>query len=41
MLLILIIVKPMCNNLIFHEMLCLYASYVCLLNSRFIENHPI
>jgi hypothetical protein len=33
--------KPMCNNLIFNEILSLYASYVCLLHSHFVENHPI
>jgi hypothetical protein len=30
-----------CNDLIFNEILILYASYVCLLHSRFIKNHPI
>jgi hypothetical protein len=33
--------KLKCNNLIFNEILVLYASYVCLLHSRFIENHQI
>jgi hypothetical protein len=41
LLLNLVNLKPMCNNLIFNEILSLYASYVCLLHSRFIENHPI
>jgi hypothetical protein len=39
--LILIILKLKCNNLIFNEILILYASYMCLLHSRFIENHVI
>jgi hypothetical protein len=30
-----------CNNLIFNKILILYASYVCLLHSQFVENHPI
>jgi hypothetical protein len=29
------------NNLIVNEILVLYASYVCLLHSHFIENHLI
>jgi hypothetical protein len=37
----LVILKLKCNNLIFNEILILYASNVCLLYSRFIENHPI
>jgi hypothetical protein len=37
----LVILKLKCNNLIFNEILILYASYVCLLHSRFIENHSI
>jgi hypothetical protein len=37
----LIIFKLKCNNLTFNEILILYASYVCLLYSRFIKNHPI
>jgi hypothetical protein len=41
LLLNLVNLKPMCNNLIFNEILSLYASYVCLLHSRFIENHLI
>jgi hypothetical protein len=41
LLLNLIIFKLKCNNLIFNEIQILYASSVCLLYSRFIENHPI
>jgi hypothetical protein len=41
LLLNLVNVKPICNNLIFNKTLSLYTSYVCLLHSRFIENHPI
>jgi hypothetical protein len=41
LLLNLVIFKLMCNNLTFNKILSLYASYVCLLYSRFIENHPI
>jgi hypothetical protein len=37
----LVIIKLKCNNLIFNEILILYASYVCLLYSCFVENHPI
>jgi hypothetical protein len=37
----LVIFKPKCNNLIFNEILILYASYVCLLCSPFVENHLI
>jgi hypothetical protein len=37
----LVILKLKCNNLIFNEILILYASYVCLLYCRFIENHSI
>jgi hypothetical protein len=33
--------KLKCNNLIFNKILVLYASYVCLLHSCFVENHPI
>jgi hypothetical protein len=36
-----VILKLKCNNLTFNEILILYASYVCLLHSRFIENHLI
>jgi hypothetical protein len=39
LLLNLIIFKLKCNNLIFNEIMILNASYVCLLRSRFIENH--
>jgi hypothetical protein len=41
LLLNLIILKLKCINLIFNEILILYASYMCLLYSRFVENHPI
>jgi hypothetical protein len=41
LLLNLTIFKLKCNNLTFNEILILYASYVCLLHSRFVENHPI
>jgi hypothetical protein len=41
LLLNLVIFKLKCNNLTFNEMLSLYASYVCLLHSRFIEGLPI
>jgi hypothetical protein len=37
----LVVLELKCNNLIFDEILVLYASYVCLMHSRFIENHPI
>jgi hypothetical protein len=40
LLLNLVIFKQKCNNLIFNKILILYASYVCLLRSRFVENHP-
>jgi hypothetical protein len=40
LLLNLVIFKLKCNNLIFNEILVLYASYVCLMHSCFIENHP-
>jgi hypothetical protein len=33
--------KPMCNNLTFTLILILYDSFVCLLHSCFIENHPV
>jgi hypothetical protein len=39
--LILVIYKLKCNNLIFNEIMVFNALYVCLLHSRFIENHPI
>jgi hypothetical protein len=41
LLLSLVIFKLKCNNLIVNEILILNASYVCLLHSRFVENHPI
>jgi hypothetical protein len=41
LLLNLVIFKLKCNNLIFNEILVLYALYVCLMHSRFVENHPI
>jgi hypothetical protein len=31
----------MCNSIIFNEILVFYASYVCLLHSCFVKNHPI
>jgi hypothetical protein len=37
----LVIFKLKCSNLIFNKILVLYASYVCLMHSRFIENHSI
>jgi hypothetical protein len=37
----LVIIKLKCNNFIFNEIMVLNASYVCLLHSRLIENHPI
>jgi hypothetical protein len=37
----LVISKLKCNNLIFNEIMVFNASYVCLLHSRFVENHPI
>jgi hypothetical protein len=40
-LLILVISKLKCNNLIFNEIMVLNALYVCLTHSRFVENHPI
>jgi hypothetical protein len=41
LLLNLVIIKLKCNNLIFNEIIVLNASFVCLLHSRFIEDHPI
>jgi hypothetical protein len=41
LLLNLVIFKLKCNNLTFNEILSLYASYVCLLHSPFVENHSI
>jgi hypothetical protein len=40
LLLILVIFKLKCNNLIFNKII-LNDSYVCFRHSRFIENHPI
>jgi hypothetical protein len=37
----LVILHLKCHNLIFNEILVLYACYVCLLHSRFIKNHLI
>jgi hypothetical protein len=41
LLLKLVIFKLKCGNLIFNEILVLYAWYVCLMHSHFVENHPI
>jgi hypothetical protein len=41
LLLILVSFNLKCNNLIFNKIMVLNASYVCLLYSRFVENHPI
>jgi hypothetical protein len=41
LLLNLVNLKSSCNNLIFTLIMVLYVLYVCLLHSRFIENHPI
>jgi hypothetical protein len=41
LLLNLVISKLKCSNLTFNEILSLYASYVCLLHSHFIEDHLI
>jgi hypothetical protein len=41
LLLILVIFKLKCNNLIFNEIMVLNASFVCLLYPRFIEHHPV
>jgi hypothetical protein len=41
LLLILVIFKLKCNNLIFNKIMVFNAPYVCLLHSCFIENHPI
>ncbi len=41
LLFILVISKLKCNDLIFNEIMVLNTSYVCLLYSRFIKNHPI
>jgi hypothetical protein len=40
LLLILVIFKLKCNNLISNEIMVLNALYLCLLHSRFIKNHP-
>jgi hypothetical protein len=37
----LVILKLKWNNLIFNEILVLFASYVCLLHSHFVKNHLI
>jgi hypothetical protein len=37
----LVILKLKCSNLIFNAIMVLFASYVCLLYSRFVENHLI
>jgi hypothetical protein len=36
-----VILKLKCNNLSFNHIMVLNASYVCLLHSCFVENHPI
>jgi hypothetical protein len=41
LLLNLVIFELKCNNLIFNEIMILNASYVYLLQSRFVENHLI
>jgi hypothetical protein len=41
LLLNLIIFKLKFNDLIVNKIMVLNASYVCLLHSRFVENHPI
>jgi hypothetical protein len=41
LLLNLLIFKLKCNDLIFNEIMVLNASFVCLLHSRSIEDHPI
>jgi hypothetical protein len=40
LLLNLVILKLKCNNLTSNEILILYVLYMCLLHSRFVENHP-
>jgi hypothetical protein len=37
----LVIFKLKCNNLTFNEIMVLNASFVCLLHSRFIKDHPV
>jgi hypothetical protein len=41
LLLNLLIFKLKCNDLIFNEIMVLNASFVCLLHSHSIEDHPI
>jgi hypothetical protein len=41
LLLTFVIFKLKCNNLIFNKFIILNVSYVCLLHSRFVENHLI
>jgi hypothetical protein len=41
LLLNLVIFKLKCNYLIFIEIMILNDSYMCLLHSRFVKNHPI
>jgi hypothetical protein len=41
LLLNLLIFKLKCNDLIFNEIMVSNASFVCLLHSRSIEDHPI
>jgi hypothetical protein len=41
LLLNLVIFKLKCNDLIVNQIMVLHASYVYLLHSHFIENHPI
>jgi hypothetical protein len=41
LLLILVIFKLKCNNMIFNKIMVLNAFYVCLMHSRFVENHSI
>jgi hypothetical protein len=36
-----VILRLKCNNSFFNEILVLNDSYVCLLHSHFIKNHPI
>jgi hypothetical protein len=37
----LVIFKLKCNNLTFNEIMVLNASFVCLLHSHFIKDHPV
>jgi hypothetical protein len=41
LLLNLVIFKLKCNNLVFNEIMILNSSYVCLLHSCFVKNHPV